>query len=59
MNTFAIIVLIVDLIYLGILTYTTIDDWKKIGFDKNDIPVLMILVIPLILNIGVCIGELC
>lgn len=58
MNTFVAIVLVINVIYLIILSYTTIDDWKKIGFSKNDIPTLLIVGLPLLINTAVCIAVM-
>lgn len=58
MNTFVAIVLVINIIYLIILSYTTIDDWKKIGFSENDIPTLIIVGLPLLINTAVCIAVM-
>lgn len=58
MNVFVAIVLAINILYITLLAYCTIDDWKKIGFRKGDISVLIILGIPYLINSAVCVAVL-
>lgn len=58
MNVFVAIVLAINILYTIILAYSTIDDWKKIGFSKSDISTLIIIGVPYLINSAVCITVL-